>query len=79
MKYLLNQQVEPLVSPFSLFIRSVKPQAIALILWLNIYFMQVETSSSVEIRETSLLSHNHSPVVEHASVEGEVEFQILIK
>lgn len=79
MKYLLNQQVEPLVSPFSFFIRSVKLQAIALILWLNIYFMQVETSSSVEIRETSLLSHSHSPVVEHASVEGEVEFQILIK
>lgn len=41
--------------------------------------MQVETSSSVEIRETSLFSYNHYPVVEQASVEGEVEFQILIK
>lgn len=40
--------------------------------------MQSETISSVEIGETALISHNPSPVVEHTSVEDEVEFQILI-
>lgn len=41
--------------------------------------MKSETNSSVEIGETALISYNHKPVVEHTSVEDEVEFQILIK